>query len=363
MIQKFLKTGLLRLGTYQRENLRKKHHLTYLFWECTLRCNFNCLHCGSNAKNKNYKGELTTQEIKNIFKQISLDFNPQDIMLAITGGEPLLRKDLFEVMQYASDLGFSWGMVTNGYLINPEIVNKLKNAGMKTVVVSIDGIDKTHDSFRKINGSYKRSINAVKLLAKENFLKNLQITSSIFPGNINQLEEMYSTFLKLGINSWRLFNVDSIGRAENNNNLLLDAKQLRQLIEFIKEKRKQSKNIEITYGCAGFLGPDFEYETRGYPFYCTAGINTASILFNGDIFVCPNVPRQKDLIQGNVRQDNFAQVWNNKFEFFRNKNRTSCKKCKACEYWEECLGNSLHLWDFKKNQPKMCHMEMLNKTK
>lgn len=359
MLQKILKTGTLRLWAYQRERLRQKHNLTYLFWECTLRCNFNCRHCGSNAKaDKKYSGELTTEEIKRTFRQISEDFDPKNIMLAITGGEPLLRQDLFEVMAYTTSLGFPWGLVTNGFLVNEETVRKMKETKMSTISISIDGLGKTHDYFRGVKGAYEKAIKAVKLLAKADFVKDLQITSTIHQDNISQLEQMYETFLPLGITSWRLFNVDPIGRAEKDKALLLNGKQLRKLLEFIKEKRKKAK-IEITYGCAGFLGLDFEQEVRSNLFYCSTGINTASILYNGDIFVCPNVPRQKELIQGNVRTDRFSAIWNNKFTVFRNKERTKCAKCLKCDFWEECLGNSFHLWDFKKNRPKLCHLEMI----
>ena len=90
-----------------------------LFWECTLTCNAKCKHCGSSAETKKYDGELTTEEIKNAFKQIADDMDASKILINVTGGEPLVRKDLFEVMEYATcELGFHWGMTTNGIQIN-----------------------------------------------------------------------------------------------------------------------------------------------------------------------------------------------------------------------------------------------------
>lgn len=359
MLGQILKTGQLRVWSYYKYFLRSGHKLTYLFWECTLNCNFFCKHCGSSAGRKLFKGELTTKEMKKAFREIADDFNSKEIMVAITGGEPLVRKDLFEVMGYASKLGFRWGMVTNGFLVNEETVKKMKETGMKTIVVSIDGIGKKHDDFRNMKGAYERAINAVNLMAKGNFLNNLQITTTIHQGNFEQMEEMYRVFAKLPIHSWRVINVDPIGRAQINKNILLNNEQLRKLLLFIKEKRAKSK-IDITYGCAGFLGLEFEGEVRSNYFYCNTGINTASILYNGDIYVCPNVPRIKELIQGNVRYDRFADVWKSKFLYFRNINRTRCKKCSNCQFWQECLGNSFHLWDFTKNQPKMCHLAMIS---
>lgn len=359
MLGQILKTGQLRVWSYYKNFLRRQHKLTYLFWECTLNCNFFCKHCGSSAGRKKFQGELNTQEIKKAFREIAGDFHPKDIMVAVTGGEPLVRRDLFEVMGYISSLGFRWGMVTNGFLVNDQIVEKMKETRMKTIVVSIDGIGKKHDDFRNMKGAYEKAINTIKLLAKGNFMQNLQITTTIHQGNFDQLEEMYRVFTKLPIDSWRVFNVDPIGRAEINKNILLNNKQLKDLLLFIREKRAKSK-IDITFGCAGFLGLEFEGEVRSNYFYCNTGINTASILYNGDIYVCPNVPRIKELIQGNVRYDRFSVVWNNKFKHFRNKNRTECDKCSNCGYWQECLGNSFHLWDFAKNRPKMCHLAMIS---
>ena len=341
-----------------RDKERLKHELTYLFWEATLNCNFYCKHCGSKAGRRVFKNELATKEIKKTFLEISEDFDTKKITIAVTGGEPLLRKDIFEVMGYAYDLGFSWGMVTNGSLVNKGIVDKMKDAGMKSVVVSIDGLEKTHDQFRNFNGSYQKALNAVKMLSEGKFLTWNQITTTVHSGNIDELEEMHEIFTKTGINSWRVMKVDPIGRAELDKKILLNNKQLKELLDFIKEKRRKSK-IDITYGCDGYLGQEYEGLVRNNLFFCLTGINIGSILHNGDIFVCPNVPRRKELMQGNIRKDRFSDVWNNKFQIFRDKDRTWCEKCSKCQFWEQCLGGSFHLWDFERREPKMCHLEFI----
>ena len=356
-----LQSAKLDLWAKYKEQLRREHKLSYLFWECTLNCNFKCRHCGSSAGGgKFYQEELSTEDIKNAFKDVADKYGAKNVMLAITGGEPLLRKDLFDVMGYASDLGFSWGMVTNGFLMTRELAQKAKESGMSTLVVSIDGIGKMHDDFRGMKGAYKRAIDAVKFFAEAGFLSDLQITTSMHRENINYLDEMYREFSNLGITSWRVMNIDPIGRAEENRNILLNKKELKVLLDFIEEKRKRGGKPEVVFGCEGFLGLKYEEKVRPWLFNCNTGINTGSILHNGDIFVCPNVPRRAELIQGNVRADKFSTVWNKKFTIFRDKNRTSCDKCKKCDDWEYCLGNSFHLWDFEKKKPKMCHKEILN---
>lgn len=359
MLKKILKLGRQNLWFTHREYLREKHELKYLFWECTLNCNFRCKHCGSHAGENVFAEVVSTEEIKNAFLDVAKNFNAKKITVAITGGEPLLRKDLFEVMKYANSLGFQWGMVSNGSLITQEIIKKAKEAKMMTVDISIDGIGEIHDNFRNMKGAYEKAINAVKLFAKADFLNSLRITTTIHNKNIDILDEMYEYFSTLGISDWRLLNVDPIGRTICNNDILLNKEQLAKLLRFIKNKRKtKSKSkVRVTFGCAHFLGDEFEDEVRNHFFYCGTGINIGSILHNGDIFVCPNVPRENNLIQGNIKKDSFSEIWNNKFEVFRDKNRTACEKCQKCNYWNECLGGSLHTWDFEKKQQKVCFMD------
>ncbi len=360
MLKKILKIGRQKLWLLHREHLREKHELNYLFWEATLNCNFTCKHCGSNAGEKFFDDVIDTEEIKKAFLDISKNFNTKKITIAVTGGEPLLRKDLFEVMKYANYLGFRWGMVSNGSLINQDVVEKSKEAGMATIDISIDGLEEIHDDFRNTKGSYKKAINAVKLYKKAEFLKSLRITTTIHKKNINSLDKMYESFASLGISDWRLLSAEPIGRALAGGDILLNKDQFTHLLQFIKDKRVKKVKPNVAYTCSHFLGDDYEDEVRNNFFYCPAGINIGSILHNGDISVCPNVSRKKDLIQGNIKNHSFSDVWNNKFKFFRDKNRTICKKCSNCNFWEECLGGSLHSWNFDEKKPKICFMDISN---
>lgn len=359
IIKKIYKYGELTLMTQYKEKARKEHILTDLFWECTLTCNANCKHCGSSAEKKKYEGELNTTEIKSAFKQIANDMDANKILINVTGGEPLVRKDLCEVMEYATnELGFHWGMTTNGILLNDENIEKLRKANMETISISIDGLEEVHDAFRGVPGSYKIIINNIKKLRKAGFVKHIQVTTVFHKENINQLEKLYNTMLDLGLDSWRLVSMDPIGRANENNELLLNGKEIRKLLDFIKMKNKD-KNLKLSYGCPGFLGLDYEKEVRENYFYCRTGISVASILYNGDLFVCPNVPRIKRFIQGNIRTDNFKEVWDNKYKEFRLKDRTKCEECSKCEQWEFCLGGAFHTWNFTNNVQNKCTYNML----
>lgn len=362
MIKEFYKLGKLELLKKYKEEEYVNHRLIDLFWETTLNCNAKCKHCGSSAESKNYPNELTTDEIKSAFKQISNDFDAKQILINVTGGEPLLRKDLFEVMGYASKLGFHWGMTTNGILLTSENIEKLKKANMETISISIDGLENTHDEFRGVPGSFNKIIENIKNIEEADFLKHLQVTTIFNKSNIDELEQIYEIMNSLNLTSWRVASIEPIGRAKEHEALMLEKQDYEKLFNFIIEKNKKG-SLKITYGCTSFLGLKYEKDVRGYYFFCRTGINVASILYNGDLFACPNIPRIPKLIQGNIRKDNFKEIWENKYKEFRNNERTACDSCKKCNYWDYCLGGSFHSWDFEKNEQNKCVYRILKGEK
>lgn len=151
--------------------------------------------------------------------------------------------------------------------------------------------------------------------------------------------------------------MDPIGRANSNSDLLLDAKETRKMLDFIKSHK--SKKMHLEYGCPSFLGIEYEKDVRKHFFYCRTGISIASILYNGDLFVCPNTPRIKRLIQGNIRKDNFKDVWENKYKEFRDINRCKNEECGNCKYFDFCLGGSYHTWNFEENKQNKCIYKLL----
>jgi len=254
-IKKIKNLGEIKAWNLHKSNQRMNPDFTYLLWECTLRCNFLCRHCGSNANEGEYDDELNTREAKECFKQLALDFKPQDITVAITGGEPLLRKDIYKMSEYIAGLGFKTGIVTNGYLLNNENIKKIKSAGVRSISISLDGLKETHDKFRGVKGSYKRIMQAIDILTEENFLSVLEVITSVNTINIHELEELYQIIKKSQVGYWRLMEVSEIGRVERNKELLINGKQLKFLLDFIKGKKDELKReklgLDIFYGCAG----------------------------------------------------------------------------------------------------------------
>ena len=352
-IRKLKIENMDRIAAYRRQ-LYENPRLRDLFIEVTSRCNAHCDHCGSRCDSRVQPDEVTAEALKNTLLEISRTYDPQDILLNITGGEPLMREDLFDIMGYASNLGFRWGMTSNGMLIDDDVIEKMVETGMETISISIDGLKETHESFRHVPNSFDRIIENIKKLQQTPSIKIVQVTTVVSKRNIHELESLYELMQDIDIVSWRIINVDPIGRAMDNKDILLDPKDYRYLFEFIKEKRKEDLIENIEYGCAHYLGTDLEKELRDTYFICCAGLYVASILSNGDIFACPDIERRPELIQGNIRKDSFVEIWENGFKAFRTENRTSCKKCRSCENWGHCCGDSFHTWDFDKNEPRFC---------
>ena len=341
----------------ENDRLIKKPQLSNLFLEVTLRCNARCEHCGSNCGDKIPKDEITKEELEKALLEIHNKYGAKNVFITVTGGEPLMRKDIFEIMKYARKLGYHWGMTTNGMLINEDIIKKMKETNIESISISLDGLEKTHESFRRVPGSYKKIMHAIELLQKLDTLKSLQITTVANKKNMNELEDIYQMLLDKGIKEWRVMCVDPIGRAYENDGILLEKKELIDMYNFIIEKRKEGK-MKVDNDCSHYLGLKYENITRDHSFICGAGIFVGSILSNGDICVCPNV-RHKSLIQGNIRKDSFVDVWENKFEQFREKRITTNEKCKKCKSYKYCRGDSFHTWNYEEKVPKMCMKDIL----
>ena len=299
-----------------RQHLYKNPVLKDLFLEVTSRCNARCEHCGSSCGDSIVKDEISKEDLMKTLLEISQKYDAHGILLNVTGGEPLIRKDLFEIMDYANKLGFRWGMTSNGMLINDEILKKMEETNMETISISLDGLKETHESFRKVPGCFNIIIDNIKKLQKVPTIKIVQVTTVANKKNLNELEEIYKLMKELNVISWRVINVDPIGRAKGNKDILLDKDEYIYLWNFIKEKREEGI-MNVEYGCSHYLDIPFEKEIRDTYFYCVTGLYVASILSNGDIFVCPNVERRKEFVQGNIKTDSFVDDWENKFKLFR----------------------------------------------
>ena len=349
---------MTQLARYRQE-LYKSPRLVTLFFELTDACNMNCLHCGSCASPKN-KRFLDTGLIKKVLDEVALEYDPHKILICYSGGEPLLHKDIYDLIEYATKKCFFCGITTNGTLINEENAKKLRDAGLRSVSISIDGTKEMHDWFRCQDGAYDRAMQGVKNLVKIGGIYT-QITTVIHKKSIDALDEIYNEVVKSGVHSWRPIGIDPIGRAIDHNELLLDGEDYKKLFGYISKMRGSTSDIiEVTYGCSHYLGVPYEKETRDAYFLCHAGIMTASILCNGDIYGCMDIERRTELVQGNAYTDSFIDAWKNKFKVYRQNKAYLCKECSLCDEREFCCGESNHTWDYDKCSPIICMKKLLN---
>lgn len=349
-----------KLNVY-KEDLKKNPKLKTLFIEMTLACNEHCLHCGSNCGDIILKNSLTDEEIISTLKQLKNDLYKEGEplpFLAITGGEPLLRKNLIQLMKEIHSMGYKWGMTSNGTLITREVAQQLKDAGMYSIGLSLDGLEESHDWFRQTNGGYKLALEATDNLIEAK-IPSVMITTVVNKRNIGELDAIYEVVREHNCKSWRIINVEPIGRALLNKDLMLDKKEYQYILNYIAE-HQDLEDMEILYSCNHYVGLELERKVRSWYYFCGAGIKVASIQYNGDISACLDIERRPDLIYGNVRTDNLLDIWKTKFEIFRIDKTEKSEKCKNCEHRNNCQGGGYHTWNFDKNEPRICMLEQLD---
>lgn len=331
------------------------HELSYLFWECTLRCNLNCRHCGSDCISQSDVPDMPAEDFLKEIRKISDHVNPNKTMIVITGGETLLRQDLEEVGEALYQMGFPWGFVTNGELLTEKRLVSLLNSGLRSMTISLDGLAKSHQWMRGTRSSFERVCNSIALCTAVPDLV-FDVVTCVTQKNFNELEELKRVLISLGVTRWRLFPVFPKGRAVEDKDLQLSNQQYRELLEFIKECRKEGL-VMASHSCEGYLG-EYEGQVRDNFFSCKAGITIGSILVDGSISACPSL--RGDYIQGNIYKHEFMDVWENRFDIMRDRSWTKSGECADCKEFNFCQGNGLHLRDEKSGELAKCHLAMLS---
>jgi len=346
---------------HEKETLKKNHPLTYLFWESTLRCNLSCLHCGSDCvrDSSTEPDEIDADIIKRELKDIASKYDPRSITFAIIGGEPLVREDIIEVGAYATELGYNWGITTNAMLMNENIISELKSAGLSTISVSLDGLEKEHNKLRNHSSAYNVVYENLKILLENRFYAKMDVICCVSKININHLKPFVEHLVELGVPALRFVPIFSHGRASEHPELTLSGEDYLKLFKLIAHYRQSQREIEINLGEEGYWGPEWECVVRERFHYCGAGISVGCILYNGDVMGCPSSSRA--FIEGNINESSFLDLWENKFHRYRaGKKELFQEVCKDCQHWELCEGGGFHVLDQENSPLEQCSLRKIN---
>lgn len=313
----------------------QKANLRMVAWELTRSCNLACRHCRASSKLGPYPGELTTSECFKVIDNIASFAKPIVIM---TGGEPLLRKDIFEIAAYGKSKGLNMVMSPNGTLLTDENVKKMFDSGIRRISVSLDGPDAaSHDNLRQVPGAFLQACEGIERADKGGL--EFQINSTITKRNVKALSDIIKLAKKLGARAHHIFLLVPTGRAKDMVTEELSPSEYEETLKFLAEERKRSP-IEIRTTCAPHFNRILLQEHMGTPSSlagrgCMAGVSFCFISHVGDTQPCGYL----EIKCGNVREKTFKEIWFES-EVFNNIRDWSIYigKCGTCEFKAVCGG-------------------------
>ncbi|MBS1259174.1 MAG: putative mycofactocin radical SAM maturase MftC [Candidatus Scalindua arabica] len=320
-------------------------------WNVTRKCNLSCVHCYINAVGEDSDedmGELTTREAMDMIEDLAAIKAP---MLAFSGGEPLLREDIYELNVYAMKLGLRTILSTNSTLITREVAKKIKDAGFVYVGVSLDGSEKAHDEFRGAKGAFEKSLQGLRYLMKEGVRTGVRF--AITNQNYEELSKVLEITKREKIPRFSLFQLVYGGRGKEIINWDIFNEQRRDVMDYVIEEARVSNGMNIVtadnYADGIYLlqnvaerEPERAAEVErllAMQSGCPAGDGLANIDNRGDVHLCPY---WQSRTMGNIREKKFSDIWfDEENEFLakmRDKTRYIKDKCGRCKLNHLCMG-------------------------
>ncbi len=307
-------------------------------WEVTLACNLRCIHCHA-ASGKPAPDELTTEEGYRLLEEIARveEFR----MLVITGGEPLVRKDIFDLLAYGKKLGFSFVIATNATLITEEVAHRLKEHGVAGVAVSIDSYrSEIHNFIRRNPKALELAVRGIKNARKAGIVVQVNFTAMGY--NYDDLEGTIDFADSLDADIMLVYQLIPVGRGSKIRDATLEREKMLNLAETLVRKQRDVKTIVEPVTMPQFWpyllkknGKEPGIPARTFFHGCTAGRGLVYIKANGDVWPCPFVA----VNAGNVREKPFDEIWRNSEVFRKLRNRDNLKgKCGTCKFREICGG-------------------------
>ncbi len=319
----------------------------WIAWETTRRCNLKCVHCRSSSELE-IKGhpDFSHQQALDIIDNITAYASP---VLVLSGGEPLLRNDIFDIAQYGTDKGLRMCLATNGTLVTRDVCQEIKRSDIKMVSLSLDGANaQTHDNFRDQQGAFEGTMQAIELFKSHDI--PFLINSSFTTRNKDEIPEIYKLVKETGATAWYMFMIVPTGRGEDVTAELIPEDIYDEILEWHYEVEKEENELLMRPTCAphyyrivrqkakeeGVVHTrrNLKFSTGGSK-GCLAGQLICLIDVDGEVLPCSYFAKSA----GNVHQQSFKEIWEESELFLNLRDFKSYKgSCGQCEYLNVCGG-------------------------
>ena len=318
----------------------------WIAWEITGRCNLHCIHCRSSSEIELNSGEYSTSEAKELIDEIADYASP---VLVLSGGEPLLREDCFELARHGTDKGLRMCLATNGTLVDERVCNEIRESGIRMVSLSLDGATPAiHDDFRQQPGAFEGVMKAASRFRE--YQIPFLINSSFTKRNQHDIENVYRLAKELGSKAWYLFMIVPTGRAEEAVDELISPEDYEKILHWHYEQEQEEPELLMRPTCAPHYFRIVREQSRkkgrkwkqrslafatGVAKGCLAGQHIALIDRFGDVRPCSYFSEAA----GNLREKSLKEIWENSLllENLRDFDKYA-GKCGACEYLRVCGG-------------------------
>lgn len=323
---------------------KKESAIRLVAWEITRNCNLSCVHCRASATLGPYTGELDTEACLRLLDQIAETGTP---IVILTGGEPLLRPDIFEIAAYGTDKGLRMVMAPNGTLITETSAGQMANAGIRRISISLDGATKeSHDRFRGIDGAYDGALRGIDYAKAAGI--EFQINTTITKANLEQIPEIQKLAVELGAVAHHIFLLVPTGRGKYILDQEITAEEYEETLNWFYEQREKTP-LQLKATCAPHYyrilrqkakkeGKSVSFKTHGLDAVtrgCLGGTGFCFISHKGIVQPCGFL----NLNCGDITKTSFADIWHHSEEFLSLRNFDNLKgKCGRCEYRKVCGG-------------------------
>jgi len=340
-----------------KDGIRPKQFLRLLFWESTIRCNLTCAHCRRLESDEAADKDLSTEQAKRLIDELADLGKTQAMMpvLVFSGGEPLCRQDLFELVGQVKSLGIVPALATNGTLIDANTATTIKDSGIARVSVSLDGATaEVHNKLRQMEGAFERAVEGIGHLRNENV--PFQVNITLTRHNAGQLEDVYDLAKSLGAVAVHIFMLVPVGCGQDlaETDMLSPEQYEQKMLEICNLDGRGQLQMKVT------CGPHYERvirqqglqqsrveknksddyvpgrsKHRGVSRGCLAGLGVLFVGHQGDVFPCGYLPVKC----GNVLEDKLYEIWYNNQDLAKMRDSSSLEgKCGVCGYRQVCGG-------------------------